>query len=269
MSDTVKLTVEASGGPTAKVIVDDFLQQTQSLLAALKETAKVLEGAKAQNIRYRIESLSTQSPLIAEYRGEMMDFASPVNFGHIHHTFEIGLDAIVANKDIPETVNASVLKFLRDFCIPIGGSITTNRLSINGTLIQLDAAFRNAIAKINAEDKTERGMFVKGMIEAANIHESNRFFFFLYPTRGPQRIRCVFPSDLREAVREAFGKFVRVHGDFKYAWREKYPYEVRVQRIESLPPRGDLPDIRTFFGAAPDATWDLNTEDFMEELRNG
>ena len=126
-----------------------------------------------------------------------------------------------------------------------------------------------AVAKLDAEGRTERGMFIKGMIEAANIHESSRYFFYLYPNLGPQRVRCVFPAEHRELVRNAFGKFVRVHGDFKYGWRDRNPYEIKVKEIEILPGRAEIPDVRAFFGIAPDATGGVDTEDFMEELRHG
>jgi hypothetical protein len=158
---------------------------------------------------------------------------------------------------------------LRDYCSPIGGSVTGTEIQINGTGLRLDLGFRERINTINTQDKIDRGMFLKGMIEAANIHAESRTFFFLYPIHGPDRVRCIFPRELHEKVKAAFGHFVRVHGDFKYGWREHHPHEIKVKEIEILPRRDEMPDVRQMFGQAPNATGELTTEEFVENMRYG
>jgi hypothetical protein len=138
---------------------------------------------------------------------------------------------------------------------------------VNGTNVALDWKFKAEITKIQAKDTVEKGMFIKGMIESANIHNTNRSFS-LYPFRGPEKIRCVFPAHCRAKVMESFGKFVRVHGDFKYEWRDKQPYEIAVKEIETLPDPSEI-DIRKIWGAAPKATGKLSTEKFIKNLRYG
>ncbi|MFO1488333.1 MAG: hypothetical protein U1F65_07635 [Verrucomicrobiota bacterium] len=267
-SEIIKMTVEASGGPAAKVIVDDFLKQSAALMGALKETAKILDGDKAESVRYRFDELSTNSPLMASYRGEVLNFSGAVNFPRIHETLEIGIEAILNEKEIPRTVNAPVLKYLREFCGPIGNTVHVNRIAVNGHSVVLDSRFKANLANISTQDKVHRGMEIKGKIEAANIHAKSRTFFFLYPTRG-DKVRCLFSEDLRDQVVDCFGRFVRIHGDFKYAWRENHPYEVKVREIENLPDRSELPDIRKLFGAAPNATGELTAEEFIENMRYG
>jgi hypothetical protein len=199
----------------------------------------------------------------------MVEFSEKVNFPAIHDAAARGLDAILSGaKEIPATVTAGVFRHLKEFCSPIGGSVSTARFGVNGTLLNLDWQFKSQLSKIQAKDIIEKGMFIKGMLETANIHDFNRSFY-LYPFRGPEKIRCVFSKDDKEKVKESFGKFIRVHGDFKYEWREKHPYEISVKEIEILPFEADVPDIRKIWGAAPRATGSLSTEDFIRDLRNG
>ena len=268
-SDTVKLIIEASGGDGASVTADDFLRQISAIIGAMKETAKAIEGDKSENIRYRVVGLGMNSPATAEFRGEMVEFSDKINFPVIHAALEDGMKAILTGaREIPPTVTAGVFRYLKEFCSPIGGSVSTTKFSVNGTLLNIDWQFKSQLSKIQAKDIVEKGMFIKGMIETANIHDANRSFY-IYPFRGPEKIRCVFSKEDKEKVKESFGKFVRVHGDFKYEWREKHPYEISVSEIENLPMEADLPKITKIWGAAPNATGELSTEAFIKQLRYG
>jgi len=267
--DTVKLIIEASGGKGASVTTDDFLRQIGAVIAALKETAKAIEGEKSANIRYRVVGLGMNSPATVDFRAEMVEFSEKVNFPTIHGAMVNGLDAILTgDREIPPTVTAGVFRCLKDFCAPIGGSVSTTRFVVNGVKVDMDLRFKSQLSKIQAKDIVEKGMFMKGMIETANIHDAKRSFY-LYPLRGPEKVRCVFAKSDKEKVKKSFGKYVRVHGDFKFEWREKYPYEIAVKEIEMLPFKDELPDIRKIWGAAPNATGKLSTEEFVEHLRYG
>jgi hypothetical protein len=265
--DKVKLTVVPSGGNSAKVSADDFLRQTEALVGALKAIAASTGKESAKDIRYRIDHLSANSPATISLFGEDFTFSDPFDFSGAHRLFKSALKAIAKATEIPAGITAAVLKHIRDLCVPIGGSVSTDEIEIDGETIVLDLAFRANVAKIQDLDRVERGMFIKGFVETMNIHDSNKTFF-VYPVIGPEKVKCIFRQDLRDKAKDAFGKFVMVHGDFKYEWREKHPYEIAVTEIEFIEEAVGF-DGRALRGAAPDATGDLSAEEFIHRKRHG
>jgi len=264
----VKLTIEASGGQSAKVVARDFFRQSDALINALAEVAKTTQGGATPEVRYRIASLSANSPAVATYEAETLDFAPTVNFDRFHKAFDKSIKAVATAAEMPGYVTASLLKYLKELVAPIGATVHTARIEIAGSETLLDLKFRQRLASIAAKDRIERGMFIKGTVEAMNIHgETHRLT--LYPHRGPEKVVCIFEKDLKLKAIESFGKFVRVHGDFKYEWRAVHPYEIKVSDIEFLKPVAEIPKITSLMGIAPNATGGLSAEEFVEGLRHG
>jgi hypothetical protein len=127
--------------------------------------------------------------------------------------------------------------------------------------------FPETLAEINVYGREERGVFLKGRVEAMNIHlDSN--YFFLFPNVGPARLKCVFQKSLRPKASKLMDCAVRVHGSFKFRWREKWPYEMAVTSFEEVNP-SDAPNLNALWGSVPEASAGAAAETFIESLRNG
>lgn len=269
MSDQIELRIEPSGGDTAKLDAHDFVQQFDALLRALEEVGVSMDGEKAEHVTYRIETLSTNSPATAGISAEMAFAVEAVNFRAWHDAFYDGLVSIREGiAEIPAMITAKCVQQLRRLAAPIGEHVHRGFITVEGRVFVADAQFKRNLQKLDASDRIERKSFMKGMVERMNIHHDSRVFT-LYPYIGPESVQCKFLAKDKDKAKSSFGKYVRVHGDLKYHWREKWPFEISVSDIEILPIGEALPKFGDMWATVPDATGDKPSEQFIEDIRNG
>ncbi|BBM89210.1 hypothetical protein COTS27_00905 [Spirochaetota bacterium] len=107
----------------------------------------------------------------------------------------------------------------------------------------------------------------EGELEQINLHDDINYFY-IYPYSLPEKIRCVFPKELRNLVIKGIGRKVCVTGEAIYSKNQNFPCLIKAKEIDIYPSETDLPDWDNLFGIAPNATGELQSEDFVRRLRN-
>jgi hypothetical protein len=142
-------------------------------------------------------------------------------------------------------------------------SIKTGR-----NIIRIDEPFRDMIDKIlgdvTAVEK-EHGS-VTGKLDVINLHGKKQFY--IYPTLGATRLKCIFREDLRPKVKAALDQRVNVTGVLHYRKHDNYPFEVEVANIDVLPDDSTLPTFQSLRGIAPNITEGLTAAEYIRKLRD-
>lgn len=90
----------------------------------------------------------------------------------------------------------------------------------------------------------------------------------IYPIIGPKKVDCYIPKKLTHIATLADKKYVNLEGYFKYNNGDEFPYVIKVTHIEIYPAENELPTLFDLQGAAPDATGETKSEDFVRQMRD-
>ena len=132
---------------------------------------------------------------------------------------------------------------------------------------KLDDRFREKLGNARRLEEIVIGT-IDGKLEQINIH-NNANTFRIYPSLPvASSVSCKFPQELLEHVQGALGSFVSVSGECFYRPDAPFPYKIKVQEMEVLPPTEELPTLSGLFGIAPNATGDKTSEQFVREMRD-
>lgn len=253
MSKPVSLTIHPFGGDDQPLSAADFVKQVEALRQLLALSG---HGGDAKILR-----LSMNSP--ATIVLETTDAAdTPIDMGR----FFGGLDEIVRGGTAPRQFDRPVFEALRELASTVGKGVRSSVIESDGTRIVVDTEAKRRIENVFGLDTSSEGT-ADGMLEAINIHGKTNAFA-LYPVVGASRINCRFDDDMLLNVKPALGKYVVVHGEFKFRWRERHPYEARVSKIEILPSWDEQPSFKEILGMAPHATAGVPSEVFVSNLRS-
>ena len=154
----------------------------------------------------------------------------------------------------------------------VGDWIDENREALEGggqgDLRHLFDCLRRAVAinVILAPEETSLG-YVEGRLEAINLHDDANVFY-IYPIVGPTKIRCGFPSELRDEAVRALDHEVRVQGTLCYKSRASFPYRIDAEALTVIPDESELPSLMDLRGIAPNATDGLPSEEFVRRVRD-
>ena len=108
---------------------------------------------------------------------------------------------------------------------------------------------------------------IDGRLEQIKLHRDNKFFN-IYPQFGPDKVKCVFPTDLHDAAVGGTGKRVTVIGELKYRASESFPHEICVHSIDIEPSDEDLPTFDDMLGIIPDFEKNTPAEEIVRKTRN-
>lgn len=242
--------------------VDDFLQELQLLKSALKKASQHVH----RESHFRLINLSHSSPVTVVLE-ECPTEPAIIPRGRTVSTFFFSvLKAIRDEGVLPERVSHSWLRDLSNMANPVGKTVSSVRISSNGTSIDFDRALQQKIKELLGPEETCPGA-IRGMLEAINLHGTAKVFR-IYPDVGPTKVTCHFPAKLQNDAVEALGHFVEVRGLLKYKVSAPYPHEVQVASIEAFPDEADLPRLSDLRGVAPRATGDMLSEAFIRGLRH-
>jgi hypothetical protein len=267
MAAQARLVIEPIGGAEAKVVAEDFFRQAEALLDCIRFAGASQNAESAQAAKFRVISLSTSSPLDALFEPEDAPCAEVIDWNSAHHRAANSISLIQAGRrPSNDFIDRPFYDALVRFCTPIGETIRKSTIRLNGSTFIVDANFRVALNDIGTAKRVERGLFIKGVVEAMNIHDSSHFF--LYPSIGPSKLKCKFPKDKRDEYVRHMGKYVRVFGDFTYEFLETHPSEVHVTSVQSIPDESSIPKASDLWRIAPNATGTIRSELFVRKLRN-
>lgn len=108
---------------------------------------------------------------------------------------------------------------------------------------------------------------VEGKLEMISIH-GNKPQFLVYHHRTHKAVRCVFPAEMLEQVKDALGSRVIAIGQIHLNAKNE-PVRVDIEEIRILRTESDLPSIARITGIDPDFTGDLSTAEYLRGIRGG
>ncbi len=108
---------------------------------------------------------------------------------------------------------------------------------------------------------------VKGAVDALNVHSQP--LFYVYPKSGPKRVRCSFPVELLDDLREAIKRNTTVYGLMEFQGGSPFPTELKVERVEVHPPDSELPRLASLWGTDPRIASGRPATEFVQALRDG
>ena len=252
----VSVVIRPSGGDGNSISAADLIKQVDALrqLIALSDARTRIDA--------RIVQMHMNSPATIVMEA-VRDDNGPANNG----AFFSGIEDVALNGRAPEQFNRHVFDALKDFSGVIGKSIRSATIQVGNKSILIDLSARKRIESVFGADNNSEGT-LDGMLEAVNVH-GKKNTFGLYPVVGASRVSCKFDEKLLSNVRPALGKYVSVEGELKYRWREKFPYEAFVTKIEILDDLDKQPSFLEILGMAPQATDGLPSEEFTRKERYG
>lgn len=106
---------------------------------------------------------------------------------------------------------------------------------------------------------------VEGRIEAINIH--NRLQFSIYDFVTGRGVQCSFPDAMFNEVKAVLGHRAIVHGTVRTD-RQGQPISVRVERIERMHTRDELPAVSDLRGIDPDFTGGMDAAEYIRMMRD-
>jgi len=252
------------------VRLGSFIDKLAALKAALVETEHLLSGQTSTSIDFLVSELTHSSPAMVGLRAVHIGHqASPaLDPAVVVHEFMTFLSAVRARTVEVTSQKAKLVGHLRKLVSGVGDRYA--RLWLEGPsypAIYLDEEVSKALDHVLPDIRRELGS-VKGVVKRYSGVGKQPYFKIVPPVGGVE-IKCVFPPEMLAQAAAAVERNATVEGELKYYEDDFWPHEVRVQSIAVHSHDAELPTLTELVGSDPNATGDLNSVDFVRELRNG
>ena len=267
MADQNNITVRILPLGTKRMVgFDAFISELQAIHGALIRTDKLVSDGHATT-RYEVVDLSMNSParvvLGARAIDRKHDRTKPVVSAFIRGLSEIREGRAPASFDRP------MLEKVREIASSVSKKRARTQIEYQGTTVEINHIFERRIVTI-LEQTEEMFGSVEGQLEALNLH-NRKNVFAIYPTAGARKVLCHFDNGQRETVKAAIDKYVLVTGMAQYQYLDRFPYSMEVRNITPIEGEevGTAPRMEELRGIAPDATGDLDSVEFVRQIRDG
>lgn len=239
-----------------------FVDKLKILKSALREVDRILHGAEAKVNGLMVSNLSHNSPAAVTLRSSLAIPGATTNdiFSYFSRTVS---ELSVRGGNVG---NASVflLEKVLELCNGHGSRFSRMWMSIGTKKVTaFDETTRESVLAALGRTVYAIGS-VKGRVEAYNGHGDKKYLY-VYPLLGG-RVKCLFDDEIRLKAASAVERTVIVHGRLFYHEGEYFPYQVQVDTIDI--PEESKATLESFIGAAPAATGDKSSVDFIKENRN-
>lgn len=263
-----KITIQLTGDKFDKrdVRLSDFIEQLKSIKKALRETELSLSHEPI--LDYKIVGLRRDSPpeIDLEPVPVAKDIPVPKDYpSKVVVQLATELKLIQTKGQLLTQPDFQRLHAYQEIGQRPDNRITTVKIRVGRTVITIDDKFKEKLDQIVGPDQLAHGS-ISGMLEAVNFHNTNRFT--LYPPIGPRKVSGTFGLDLRPQVKEAIGNFVTVMGVLKYKEWSPFPHGIIAEGVDIHEPENELPTLSDLRGAFAGSTGDLNSVEFIEQLRS-
>ncbi|HEV7747579.1 MAG TPA: hypothetical protein VGO56_21450 [Pyrinomonadaceae bacterium] len=259
----ITVTIQGTEQDKGLVRLTEFIKQLEAVKSSLKQTERLITNEEPA-LYYQIVALTYSSPATVVIEPVSV---SPNGAGdRTAKQFVTNLRQVARGRR-PANSDLAALQSYQNLTSMLKQHVGKVEIKNGGkNPVVIDQKFASKIAKIIGPDELAEGS-IFGTLEWLNLHHNiNRFH--IYPTVGPRKLDCDFPSELKPQVIAAIDRYVQVSGQLRYKHLEKFPYAVNVSHIEILPPESDLPTLYDLRGIAPNATGNLSAADFVRALRN-
>jgi hypothetical protein len=254
---------EANGGDLQ---LSEFINELSAIKNALRLTEKTVLDRAEHSVVYRVTNLSHSSPARVTISVSSKEPIYRDVPRRITRRFTTALSAVRRNHRYAERLDIKTLEAFKAIASPATKhDLKVLVLSEGSRPISIDRDFDRKISRLIAATEEERDQLF-GRIERVDIHNKN--VFDIYPTVGPDRVRCTASLRLLGQVLSAVGKKVAVDGWALYRKGEPFPHGMRVENIEIYPSDEELPKLQQLHGIALDATDGRSSEEFVRELRD-
>ncbi len=251
------------------VRLEDFIDQLSRIKKALNEAEMSLSGLETATIDYKIVGLRHHSPSTVVLEPIQLNGRPPVvELPEVPIYFAAELQSIKRDAKLLRAPDLSRLEAYMGIgmrSIRRRNSVIDGvKISVQGKTVTIDQKFKENLSVIVGPDEVSEGS-ISGMLEALNIHNTNRFT--LYPSIGPGSVKGTFPAHLRPQIKQGLECFVTISGSLKFkAWSE-LPHAIFAEAIDIHEPDSDLPKLAEMRGAFSGIIGDSNSAEFVDGLR--
>jgi len=268
MSNQITYSVSGLDSENGHVALGEFVDRIEHLLSALNGIDRLVGESQSPKLYYRIVNASHSSPLTITLEPMVKKDVRNVPRDYVHscHSrFFRELRAVRRMEAVSPDLEPTLLDDFRDIALGVGHDFKSATISNGEERVELDRTFEANIKKLTMEEDVSFGSF-EGKLDAANIHEQTRRFW-IYPTLGPQRIKCDFMPGTSQQIKDAMGQFVRVTGLKFFRQSSPHPFRIKVKEFEVVEHEGRV-SLGDLEGIAPDATAEMSAVEFVRQIRN-
>jgi hypothetical protein len=266
-----KITIQLVGDESDRedVRLDDFIEQLKDVKKALLENELAVTGKDTPTLDYKIVDLRHSSPATVVLEPvPISDQALGFNANLaqvVVGSFARELGSIKKRGELIREPELGRLLAYQKLGVRENNRISKMKISVGRKKVTIDEVFKRKLEAIVGPDEFAEGS-ISGMLEAVNFHNTNKFQ--LYPVIGPKRVTGSFPNYLRPRIKEAIGCFVTVQGKLRYKAWAQYPHGVLAQAMDIHESDSDLPTLTELRGVFSGSTGNLNSVEFVDQLRN-
>jgi hypothetical protein len=269
MSNRLTIQFVGSDSDREDVRLNDLIDQLKNVKKALRETEIALTGRNEPTLDYKIVDLRHSSPSTIVFEPVPMDerMAPPADLEkNVVSSFTGELRLIKREKKLLIEPSLPRLEAYQDIGKRenVRSRIEKVKIWSGRNVVTIDAAFQKNLANIVGPDEFAEGA-ISGMLEAVNFHNANKFT--LYPSIGPTKVYGTFDPSLRPEIKQAIGSFVTVAGNLRYKAWSPYPHGIIAELVDIHEPDSDLPTLTALRGAFAGSTGELNSAEFVDQLR--
>src|ERR1700682_2421638 len=243
-----RIIIALDGADVRMTTLIDKLESVKGALEFAEEHAAV--GGKRTPIYYRLVDLHHSAPTFAF---EPVWTGDPghdrTNAGVYEFRTRI---AQIQTGSVPDDIPAEELEAYREIAPYPEESLDRVIVTFDAPTIivgvqefEVTRTFHEQIDILLGPEEISWGTMT-GMLEALYFHERN--LFRLYPSIGPESVKCSFDRSLRPRVKEAVDHYVQVYGQIHYRRRYQFPETItgvyRIDFLDDDPQRPRLSGLR-------------------------
>lgn len=260
----MELKLRGSLADEGKLRIDEFVEVLERVRVCLQKLDKHISPTRKITMFYRIKQLSSGSASVVieaiPYKRESL-IRTPVL-----DCFAESINSIQEQCKLPNWFkDKELLEDFKGLTSQFKKHVSSIEIRSNGKTFGITKQLEINIHKILGElVYTSKGT-IAGYLDAINVH--GIYYFFVYPSIGPTRIRCNFKEELLTKIRQGIKRYVNVFGVLHYRQGEAFPAEIGAEDIEIYPKKNELPTLGSLRGMAPGMTGDLDSVAFVRKLR--
>lgn len=266
-----KITIQLVGDETDRedVRLDDFIEQLKDVKKALLENELAVTGKDAPTLDYKVVDLRHSSPATVVLEPVPISDEVPMHIADLSREvvrgFATELTSIKKRGELLREPELGRLLAYQKLGVRENNRISKIKIGVGRNKVTIDDVFKRKLNAIVGPDEFAEGT-ITGMLEAVNFHNTNKFQ--LYPVIGPKRVTGTFRDPLRPKIKESIGCFVTVQGKLRYKAWSQYPHGILAESVDLHEPDADLPTLSELRGAFAGSTGQLNSVEFVDQLRN-
>ncbi len=256
-SNSVRLTLL---GATEYVSFSAFLEaarDVRDILVALGPAVSPSEGTALE--------WSITNSYIDSFHIEVACVTNPVAGAAVAQIFVEGMEAIEKKAERPALFDDYVLEKAKHLS-NVGNRDDTARIVLGSGTSEVHIS-QHISANVDAliGFQFEEVGAVEGRITGVNIYRRNTCSIHEYTNE--RRVECSFDGDLLGEIVAALGKRAIVYGVVRTDAHGE-PVSVRVERVEQMRSRDDLPSIADLRGIDPDFTGGMDAAEYVRMMRD-